>query len=157
MNGSFHMVRPVADVSTGKVNMWSGSFSTNYIWMASISLLRVFFPWWAFPKSSLPWPTHGSLLHRQVQHEWLGRHISFPSTAHKQSFAEKFSLKSFSCLIFRPEEKKTYTWLKSEDFIVQFCCCWWTVIVRDIFPYKCRFVNVLFLHLLFATQILIAL
>lgn len=38
------MAKPMADESTGKVNMLSGSVSTNYLWMATVSLLRVFFP-----------------------------------------------------------------------------------------------------------------
>lgn len=105
MNGSFHMAKPIAAESTRKVNMLAGSVSTNYIWMVTISLLRVFFPWWAFPNSSPPSPTHRSLLHQLVQCDLEG-HISFLSTAHKPGFAERFSLKVFNCLIFRPERGK---------------------------------------------------
>lgn len=77
MNGSFHMAKPMAAESTRKVNMLVGSVSTNYIWTVTISLLRVFFPWWAFPNSSPPSPTHRSPP-SPAGSVWLGRAHFFP-------------------------------------------------------------------------------
>lgn len=156
MNGSFHMVRPVADESTGKVNMLSGSFSTNYIWMATISLPRVFFPWWAFSKCSLPWPTPFPF--SPAGSAWVSQKVHFfPLYCTQESFAERFFFWNHLIVWYLDQRKKTtHSWLKIEDFIAQLCSWWWMIMVRNIFPYKSWFVNGLFLHLFFATQMLTA-
>lgn len=55
---SFHMVKPMAYESVGKVNTLFNSSHTNYILMATISPLIVFFLLWAFPNFSPSWPTN---------------------------------------------------------------------------------------------------
>lgn len=132
------MVKPMAYESMGKVNMLSGSSHTNYILMATISPLRVFFLLWAFPNSSPLWPTNrfpplpgwfsmidseGNVLSFLLQksNAWL-RHFL-------QNHLAVWNLEMGKKRI------KAHAWLKLEDFIAQLCWWWWMVMVVVIFSY----------------------
>lgn len=148
------MVRLVADESTGKVNMLSGTFSTNCIWMATISLPWVFFPWWAFSKCSLPWPT--PFPSSPAGSAWVAQKLPFfPLYCTQAKLCWEIFLWNHLVVWYLDQrKKKTHSWLKLEDFIAQLCSWWWMITVGNIFPYKSRFVSGLFLHLLSAIQML---
>lgn len=156
---------------------WMGASIWSDLWLMSrqgrlicyLALLaQIIFEWQplAFPEFSfldepsqsvLSLDLHCFLLLQQVQHEWVRRCIFFPLYCTQAKLCwEIFFWNHLIVWYLDQRKKKTHSWLKIEDFIAQLCSWWWMSMVRNIFPYKSWFVNGLFLHLLFATQMFTA-
>lgn len=132
------MVKPMAYESMGKANMLSSSSHTNYILMATISPLLVFFLLWTFPNSSPLWPTNRfpllPALFSVIDSE--GNVLSFllqKSNALLSHFLQNHL--AVWNLEMGKKRIKAHAWPKLEDFIAQLCWWWWMVMVVVIFSY----------------------